>query len=329
MPIPNDTLNRWWIDASSVNPEMVNALRPSLIAFLAFDHGREPKITGTGFVISGMPDIALVISAKHVLQEGVLNIQRPVPRYSPSAQFVPASLKTPSLHPEKLKAIWVGSGYGGLLNTAHACYNETLDIACCVLTPQESPVTPFRPLSIPIDTTVPSIGDVVHIVSLDGMGVSELKPPANITGSGQLLSIAQRVSIRIGIVTAIYPQGFRQYRWPCFTTSIPVTPGMSGGFVTLPRDGTTIAACGIVCADNSNLEAYSDYLQCGESVIACVWPALCLPLPISIPSNPNSPSRTIYEMMRVGDIDPAIGGIEHIEVIDLGNGNYTIENRRT
>lgn len=329
MSIPNDPLNRLWLDASSMNPNLVNDLRPTLVAFLAFDRGRLPRIAGSGFVIAGTPDIALVLTAKHVLSEGVLSIQQPLPVYAASALFVPASLRTPTLNPEKLKVIWMGSQSSGLLNAAHACYNDTLDIACCVIAPQELLASPFAPISIPIDTSVPSMGDLVHMVSLDRMGVSEVAAPMDHTGTGQKISIERAVSIRVGTVTGIYPQGFRQYRWPCFTTSIPAKPGMSGGFVSLPSHGTTMGACGIVCADNSTEEAHTNCFECGESVIACAWPALALRVPVSIPSTNNSPTRTLYEMMRMGDLDLAVGGIDHIEVIDLDNNDCRIGMRLT
>jgi len=328
MPIPNDDQNRWWVDASSANPEKINSLRPSLIAFLAFDHNRIPSIAGSGFIIAGMPDYALVISAKHVLLEMVFDIQQPVKKYDTSSPFIPKSFKMPSLEPTKLKSIWMGSENADLLNTAHANFNDSLDIVDYVITPQESHTQSFKPVSIPIDINVPSIGEVVHMVTLDGMEVTEIKSPNVVNGTGQLLQIKRRVNIRVGVVTNIYPQGFRQYKWPCFTTSIPAIPGMSGGFVTIPREGETIAACGIVCADNSINAAYNDYFQCGESVVACAWTALCLNVPITIPSSPDPPTRTIYQMMQDGDMDKAIGDIENIEVIDLGNGDYTIKNRK-
>jgi hypothetical protein len=203
MPIPDDPLNRWWVEASSANPTLVSDLRPTLIAFLAFDHGRTPRIAGSGFVIAGMPDLALVVTAKHVLSEGVVNIQRPVAAYSASALFVPNSAKIPSLSPEKLKGIWMGSEHADLLNAAHAYYNDTLDIACCVVSPQQLHSTRFSPISIPIHTTVPAIGDV-------------------------------------------------------------------------------------------------------------------------IPSTPSLPTRTFYEMMRNGALDKAVGGIDHIEIVDLGNDDCRI-----
>lgn len=325
MPIPNDSLGRYWIDVSADNPKFVNELRPCLVGFLAFDYEQRPELAGTGFVIGENTDFALVISAKHVLSEGVLKIQRPVPRHSPSALFVPVSSRTPILHEAKLRAIWMGSESADLLYTRHFSYNDSLDIACCIFSPQESYATQFKPISIPLDTTRPSVGDVVHMVSQGGMNISNRSPPTDVTGSGQTFWAHRRVSVRIGTVTAIYPRGFRQYRWPCFTTSIPADPGMSGGFVYLPRDGRTIAACGVVCADNSSFEARTNYLLCGESVIACAWPALSLHVPKYYAS--DSPMCTLHEMMKAGAIPTAVGGIDHIEVVDLGNGDGRVTYR--
>ena len=322
MPIPNDPHNRFWVDVSSVNPTIVDGLRPSLVAFLAFDHGHLPSLAGTGFVIGNAPDLAIAITAKHVLTEGVLRIQRPMSGHAPSALFVHDYLKKPSIDEAKLRAIWMGSESADLLFTRHISYNDTLDIACCIFAPQENCLPRFEPTIIPLDTTRPSVGDVVHMVSQDGLAIPDYSPATDITGKGETFSIQRRVSIRVGTVTAIYLQGFRQYRWPCFTTSIPAEPGMSGGFVYIPRDGETIAACGIICADNSPPAARTDYSRCGESVIACAWPTLCLTVPEYATS--DSPMRTLYDMMQAGHLTTAIGGIDHIHVIDLGNGESQI-----
>jgi hypothetical protein len=37
------------------------------------------------------------------------------------------------LNPEKLKALWLGSWHAGMINVAQVGYNDTLDIACCVV----------------------------------------------------------------------------------------------------------------------------------------------------------------------------------------------------
>ena len=102
---------------------------------------------------------------------------------------------------------------------------------------------------------------------------------------------------------------------------------MSGGFVYLPRMDGKISACGIICADNSSDVARIDSSQCGESVIACAWPALCLCAPESIPATPETPMRTLYDFMRAGHLDTAVGGIDHIELVEMGNGDLQLRIR--
>jgi hypothetical protein len=85
-----------------------------------------------------------------------------------------------------------------------------------------------------------------------------------------------------------------------------------------------VAACGIVCADNSVPKAREDFFTCGESIVACAWPSLCHRLPIGVPPSPDTPYLSLHDMMRVGNIPPAIGGIDKIVFKDLGNGESLI-----
>jgi hypothetical protein len=75
-PFPGDPAGRAWIEAAGANPSLIDQFRPSLVAFVAFDRGQSAHLVGTGFVICGSADFALVITAKHVL-EGVAEIQCP------------------------------------------------------------------------------------------------------------------------------------------------------------------------------------------------------------------------------------------------------------
>jgi hypothetical protein len=323
MPIPHDPEKRWWVEVAGANPGLVDSFRPALVAFLAFDRDRIPRLVGTGFVVAADSKSALVISAKHVFTEGVLRAQRPVPGHAPSALIIHRHDSIPSIEPDRLKIMRTGSTNAAMLNAVHVNYNDTLDVASCIVMPQEGESI-AQPVSIPLDTDEPSVGDVVHMVTMEGMEVTELTPPQDRDGRGQEISTFHGVSIRVGVVTAVYPKGFRQYRWPCFTTSIPAKPGMSGGFVYLPRDGITIAACGIVCADNLTDEAHRDFFQCGESVIASAWPALSLQIPSAVPCRPDSPSYTLLEMIRLGRMPKPLGGIERISVVETDNGDCII-----
>lgn len=323
MSIPNDPENRFWLELSGNNPNLVAEFKPCLIGFLGFDHSRLPSLAGTGFLIAGDSDFAIAITAKHVVAEGMLNIQRPIPRHVPSALFVPESSKKPALSEETYRAVWMGSESADVLYTRHLSYHDNLDVACCIVEPQEEYKNHFKPVSIPLDTYRPAIGEVIHMVSQVEMKIEDRHPPTGLKGVGQRFSIHRKLSIRRGVVTGIYPNGFRQYPWQCFTTSIPAEPGMSGGFVYVPRNGQTVSACGIICADNSAEAARSNFSICGESVIACAWTTLALRMP-EYYSN-DSPMITLFSLMQKGMIPSAVGGIDHIEVIDNGDDSGSIK----
>ena len=266
MPIPHDLEKRWWVEVGDANQELTNSFRSVLMGFLAFDRNRLARLVGTGFIVAAEPRFALICSAKHVFTEGVLAVQRPVRGHASSSLFVRAVDKTPSVDPHKLKVVWAPANSKALmLDVVHLNYNDVLDIAGCIVATQDGESMTER-FAIPLDTDVPSTGDVVHMV------------------------------------------------------------GMSGGFVYWPRNQTTIAACGIVCADNSTEESHHDCFRCGESVIACAWPALSLRFPLTVPSPPDEPAYTLFEMVHRGLLPPPLGGIEHITVIETGNGDCIVGN---
>lgn len=328
MPIPNDDLKREWIDGSNNNPNLVDIYRPCLVAFLALNKDHVPIFAGSGFIIGSNGEFAFALTAKHVLTEQVLSIQRPSPRHAPSALpfFIPVSSTTPSIEESKLRAMWTDFNNADLLFTRHVGYNDNFDIACTLLEAQPALKDNFKPSSILLDANEPAIGDVVRMISLDKLEINNYTPPTDISGAGFTFRANRRVSIRLGTVTGVYPKGYRQYKWPCFTTSIPAEPGMSGGMVCLHADNGPISVCGIVCADASTDEARVNNTLCGESIIASAWTSLSLSLPEAIELNP--PMISIYHLMK-DDKLPAANGLENITYIDNGNGNWSITNMKS
>src|ERR1700754_902280 len=177
MPIPDDHLQRWWVEVATENPHLVDQFRPVLLAFLAFGPGRKASLAGTGFIIAGNLESSLVITAKHVLTEGVGRAQTPWTSHAPTALFVKSGVPMLTLDPKKLKLVWAGSHHAEMLNAGHVGYNDTLDVACCVVTPQEGELLGFQPSTVPIDIEVPLVGERVHMVSLSGMTINERVPP--------------------------------------------------------------------------------------------------------------------------------------------------------
>ncbi len=316
MTIPHDESNRNWIEVSGLNQGWVDNFRPCLISFLAFDRNRNAKFAGSGFIIGQANGLAIALTAKHVL-EHISAIQKP-DNISFTSLFVKTD-NTPQIKPNSLKALWMNSTSGKFFDVYYASYNDSSDIACVLIS-----LEPNQKLNhvIPLSTDLPQVGEVVHMVSLEGMKTTEIVPPIDKTGIGQRLEIYRKVSIRVGTVSSIHPNGLRHYNWPCFTTSIPAEPGMSGGFVYLPRNGKTVAAAGIVCADNSSEAARTNFFESGESIVGCTWLGLGLQVPIYM--DDKSPKHTIYEMMKTGSMTEAHGGLEKIVFQKLGNGECLI-----
>ena len=319
-------MHRFWVEWSDANPELVQLFHAALVCFLAFDSQRVPRMIGTGFIVDASRDWAVIVTAKHVLGRGVSDAQNPDPRHAPSAIFLPENLGIPSLDPKRLRAIWRGRNKDQVLalNICHASYNEALDLAVCIAIPQTGDERKIEPASIVIDAGTPAVGEQVFMVSIDELGVDETCPPNGSGNRHQELQISRRTNIRSGVVTGRYEAGYRQYKWPCFTTSIPAKAGMSGGLVGLWRPGQTVAACGVVCADNSTKESHSSYLECGESVVGCLWPVLALQLPDQIPIPAGTVLKTIYEKMVSGHLTKALD-LERVVVRHLEDGGSQVQ----
>ncbi len=321
MPIPGDRRGRWWIETS--NGPLIDAFRPALISFVAFGPSKEPSLEGTGFFVTGTEQWAVALTAKHVLEDGVARKQS-AQKHAASAIFFNKARPSPLLH--KLRALWTPDReQGAMLAVYHGYYDEPLDIATCIVgAPPDQKAPPLNKVHIPLDLAVPDVGDRVGMVSFADMSLDETRAPDAATGRGQTLSVYRLVSVRMGVVTANLPDGHRLGSWPCFTTSIPAAAGMSGGFVYRWRDGEAVAACGVVCADASPVEAPNNSLIAGESVVGAIWPALGLLVPDAWPVTDETRYRTLYEKMRDGELPPPVGGLESVIFEDRGNGLVAI-----
>jgi len=298
MTIRDDPLNRNWCDLDhDTHLQLFDGLRAATFCFLATDKDGNHKIAGTGFLIAVGLDTGLVVTAKHVLSEGVFGIQHPHPRFARSSLFIPPSALSPSLDPKRLHAAWMGAHSALVADVIHATYTETLDIALCIVIPQKEEEFDAA-VSIPLDASVPIEGETVYIVSQ-----AELQVDSEVIGEPKWsfeFSMYRRLAVRAAVVTGVHQDGYRQYKWPCFTTSAPVQAGMSGGFVFRQRADGGITACGVVCADNSTDEASNSNFIAGESVIGSTWPILGLSLPLKFDAEGAQGTMSVYDFVKEG-----------------------------
>jgi len=327
MPISSDPLKRKWLDVTSVNPQLVNQFRPSLVSFLAFDRNRRAQFMGSGFVVGDNKQYGygMVFTANHVL-DGIKDFQRPEQRHAISALPEFIVQQKISIEPSDLKVLWMGEKDASMMNVVYPINSEQLDIAGCVIKIEET--DKFLPVAISLDFRTPSIGDTVHMVSCAGMKFEETIAPQRQDGAGQHFKLERAVNIRIGTVTGVYQEGLRDLHFPCFTTSIPVEPGMSGGFVYLPEDGAPVAACGVVCRDLSTIgQRRNSMLSSGLSVISCTWPMLGLSFFESVPVDEATPKITIYDMIKLGRLKIYGTSIDQFKVIKLNGDTYRVQRK--
>lgn len=328
--------NLYWLEVASANETFAHRFRESLVCVLASDKDRvyTPQTTvGNGFIIAvdKARNWALLLTAKHVL-EGAAAIQSPRPLHASSALFVPPSRTAPSIDQKRLKLHWSGGADHALLKVIFATYNESTDLACCIAVPREVSIPTgerFAPQNLKLGLDVPQVGDQVWMVSMANMSMVETVPPKDGSFLHQQAVFNHDISIRHGMVTGVYPNGYNQYRWPCFTTSIPVKGGMSGGLVGVYTRERPFSICGVVCADLDPYQPKDDPTVCGTSIVGCAWPALHLRVPRDLANDQTvvgGRNPTLLELIREGQIAQPAGDLDAFTLHE--EGEYSWLHRR-
>ncbi|MEZ5959719.1 MAG: trypsin-like peptidase domain-containing protein [Hyphomonadaceae bacterium] len=289
-------------------------MRSVLLTWIAFPTAGRGDIVGTGFIVGGAPSgHAIALTAKHVIADGVVHVQTPNRRHATSAlpEFLPPA--SPKVNPEAIRAVWMGGASADLMLVEHVFYAQSLDIAVTLVRPQDH-VDTIRLSPLAIDTSMPEVGEQVILYSCSGLEFEGGK-----IGKGDVGAIGRAVVARTGHVTEVFLDGHRQYRWPCFTTTIPAEPGMSGGIVCRSRADDRIAVCGVVSADWSTDEARKDFRYAGESLIAAVWPSLGLEVPWLV--GEAFETRLLLDVVREGAIVDLGDGVDRFTIIPRGDGH--------
>ena len=306
MHMKDDPLNRAWIELAQSNPDLLSSFRRVLLAFHSSDANIKFGTAGTGFIVTDTHEWLCFVTAKHVL-EGILKIQKPYTRFDDGPFQTSSEIQNVMLH-GKLKVSVFGDDEAFLAGVVYLSFNGVTDIAVGMAEiPQEFRFKRFW-RHIPLAVVLPNVGDPIHICSLIN------KIPVELGGSPRHFQLERGVTLRKGVVTNVHPSGFNQYKWPCFTTSIPAIPGMSGGFAYSPVHNETIAACGVVCAELSDSDPTS-FLEPGQSLIACSFLALANILPHKIPRHDDSEFSTLYEMVMQKQFPKPLGDFDRVEFV--------------
>lgn len=217
-------------------------LEEGLLTIFALDQSKKYQVVGTGFVVRAFDSNALVVSAAHVF-EGVQRLQQnrtqrshhsTLPEFRPAPRPIDLTLEKFAMYTKKEEQPVIGHVEG-------IAFDSFGDFGVAQIKPQKGDEAVFPLREFILDDKMPDVGQLVFIASY-----ANLSSEANEAGGTRF---GRRLIVRVGRVTATYPEGHRLCRGPCFETSIPVYSGMSGSPVCLYGKDAPLKAIGLVCSD--------------------------------------------------------------------------------
>ena len=251
--------------------ESGSALNGVLVSLLAFAPHRVPVVAGTAFALNVTDEkVAVFCTAAHVVEQ-LRAIQQGPPRYHPSTppEFrpQPESLKVDR---KLLRAMFFDGKQINVPIVEWLAWDELADLAFLGLRDQRPDAPRLFNGDLRVTSARPDVGARVAILGYDGTVVVD----AERDGRGfERFSIARRLVLRAGTVVRLHAKGHALCRGPCFETTIPVSPGMSGSpVVQLAGPCEPMTLVGVVSSSPSMGESVLDRRVAGASIIAQITP---------------------------------------------------------
>ena len=165
MQMKDDPLGRAWVELAQENPIFAASLRKALIAFHGTDANVNLGTAGTGFIVAYTDEWLFFVSAKHVISEGILKIQKPYTRYDGGPFDTSNEFNNVELS-GRLQISVLSDDAAFLAKVVHLSINAVTDIVVGMAEiPQEYRVNRIW-CNIPLAVALPSVGDCIHVCSL-------------------------------------------------------------------------------------------------------------------------------------------------------------------
>lgn len=318
--IPDDPDGCCWREATFTGP---HALDSALISLIAFGPDG-PSLIGTGFLVAAIGRKALALTAAHNFRQAA-RVQRPWTTQHPTtpAEFTLRRPQTLSTRPKDIRAVYFDKSQVDMCIIGEVSAVDGMDIALFTIALQEHVDDNLLKSRFPLDMKKPRRGQRVCILGYADMSLS-------VDGLEQetRIQMARRLALRQGVITGVYSTGLRQYQWPCFETTIPIHPGMSGSpVIWFAEDGAPAVSCGVACVDFSPDAAWDDYRVAGHSICAQLWPAAGLSVYATLPGQTQQRKTTVLDFIRHQVIDDRGDATNNISLTQHTSGIVTVRVR--
>lgn len=272
---PEKKKSHKWSNAV-ITEAIKNKLNKVLISFFSATPNGFTKLIGTGFIIVANKKNALVMtSSDHFEFSG--NNQHPKylndPAGSPQIQVHAGEIF--SVDPKKIRAVYKSDTFVDACKINGVSIVPELGIALCAIEFQKDYKGPDFSVQLGLDSRPPEKGDEVIAVGFSAPPSG--KEDASLDKKNKT-AITRKFEVRRGKVTGVFNMGIGDISWPCFETTIPVDPGMTGGPV-MPFCITNpgLNGCAVISKDISHKKSFEDFSMPGHSIMAMIWPAFLLP----------------------------------------------------
>lgn len=179
---------------------------------------------GSGVIIQGNGNRATVLTAAHVITEGVKAFQntRSRKRAHPTTPADFLQTETVSAATTSLRVIVQNMERRDACRVGLVLWDEAADLAVLMIVPQDDDVTDFFQWHMKLSARDPAVGDLVVVG-----GYCEFENEVDAVEVGRGV-ISHRAICRIGKMTMLHPDGTTWVRSPCIDATMPTFSGMSG-----------------------------------------------------------------------------------------------------
>ncbi|MET3836297.1 hypothetical protein ABIB58_001639 [Brevundimonas sp. UYEF29] len=235
--------------------EFPDEARDVVVAIICLNQQGEPTQIGSGFFVRSEGSRALIVTAAHVITEGVRAFQN-------SRRRIRAHSTTPSdfLAPEVVSAassdlrVIVTNGHrADLCLVAHIAWDEASDLAVLAIVPSDDSVIDLFDSRLDVAESDPRVGDIIGVI-----GYAEFETNRD-EGDISKGILRRRMLIRIGKALEVHQGGFMRVTVPCVEGSMPTFSGMSGGAAfVLPALGENFRVFGLLSRSDGSSSNPSD-----------------------------------------------------------------------